>query len=89
VNNPIETRDDSKRQERRRHPHLRNLYEEARRHLDHIFRDRPTPADSQAEIEALRIMQERYPNLGSDDIRILVAAIQRVHEVLDGAGVAS
>ena len=88
MNSKIETRDGGERPERRRHPHLRNIYEEARRHLDHIFREHESPADSQAEIEAFRIMQERFPHLGSDDIRILVAAIQRVHEVLESAGVA-
>jgi hypothetical protein len=85
VNSKIEPRDGGNRPERRRHPHLRTIYEEAQRHLDHIFRDRQSPEESQAEIEAHRIMQERYSHLGNDDIRILVAAIQRVHQVLDDA----
>lgn len=89
MNSKIKTRDGDERPERRRHQHLRNIYEEARRHLEHIFRDRQPPEESLADIEAQRIMQERYPHLGSDDIRILVAAIQRVHEVLDDAGVSS
>lgn len=89
MNSKLKTRNGGERPERRRHPHLRNIYEEARRHLDRIFRDLQPPEESQAEIEAQRIMQEQFPHLGSDDIRILVAAIQRVHQVLDNTGVSS
>ncbi len=89
MNKPFEPEDGGERPERRSRPHLRNIYEEARRHLDRIFRDRQPTDDSQADIEAHRIMHERYPHLGGDDIRVLVAAIRRVHQVLDDAGVAN
>jgi hypothetical protein len=68
--------------ERRRHPHLRSIYPEARQHIDHLFHNRHDWAGSPIDFLAQRVIHENYPHLHSDDIRILVGAIERMHQTL-------
>lgn len=68
--------------ERRRHPHLRAIYPEARTHIEHLFHNRHDWAGSPIDILAHRVIHENYPDLRSGDIRVLVAAIERTHQAL-------
>jgi hypothetical protein len=68
--------------ERRHHAHLRAIYPEARTHIDHLFRNRHDWAGSPIDILAHRVIHENYPGLRSEDIRVLVAAIERAHQAL-------
>lgn len=68
--------------ERRRHPHLRAIYPEARTHIDHLFHNRHDWAGSPIDFLAHRVIHETYPHLRSEDIRILVNAIERMHLAL-------
>lgn len=68
--------------ERRRHPHLRAIYPEARMHIDHLFHNRHDWAGSPIDFLAHRVIHETYPHLRSEDIRILVSAIERMHLAL-------
>jgi len=72
--------------ERRRYPHLRAIYPDARSHIDHVFHNRHDWAGSPIDYVAHRIIHEHYPQLASNDVRILVGAIERVHEALAAAG---
>ena len=65
--------------ERRRHPHLRAIYPEARVHIDHLFHNRHDWVDTPIEYLAHRVVHEAYPDLRSEDVRILVAAIEQWH----------
>ena len=71
--------------ERRRYPHLRALYPDARTHIDHIFHNHDW-AGSPIDYLAHRLIHETYPHLGSKDVRILVAAIERAHQALAAMG---
>lgn len=72
------------RPERRRYPHLRTIYHEARHHIDHIFHNRHDWAGSPIDYVAHRIIHESYPHLDSSEVRLLVGAIERVHrEIAD------
>jgi len=68
--------------ERRRHPHLRAIYPEARSHVDHLFHNRHDWAGTPIDFLAHRVIHDTYPHLRSEDIRILVMAIERIHQVL-------
>lgn len=68
--------------ERRRHPHLRAIYPEARTHVDHLFHNRHDWAGTPRDFLAHRVIHDTYPHLHSEDIRILVMAIERIHQVL-------
>jgi len=72
--------------ERRLYPHLRAIYPDARLHIDHVFHNRQDWAGSPIDYLAHRIIHEHYPQLASNDVRILVGAIERVHEALAAAG---
>lgn len=63
--------------ERRQNPRLRTIYGEVREKLDHFFQSRKDWAGSSIDYLALRIVHEAYPDLSSDEVRILVAAIER------------
>ncbi len=67
--------------ERRRNPHLRAIYTDASKHIDHLFHSRHDWAGSPIGYLAHRIIHEAYPHLGSSDVRILVNAIERVHQM--------
>ncbi len=65
--------------ERRSHLHLRAIYPEASTQIDHLFRKRHDWAGSPIDMLAQRLVHETYPHLRSEDIRILVNAIERMH----------
>jgi len=66
--------------ERRHHPHLRALYPDARIHIDHLFHNRHDWAGSPVDYLAQRAIHEAWPNLHGDDVRLLVGAIERMHQ---------
>lgn len=68
--------------ERRRYPHLRAIYPEARIHIDHLFHNRHDWAGSPIDYLAHRVIHEHYPHLHGEDVRILVSAIERIHQAL-------
>ncbi|MDD5389875.1 MAG: hypothetical protein PHD37_11045 [Gallionellaceae bacterium] len=68
--------------ERRQHPHLRAIYPEARIHIDHLFHNRHDWAGSPVDYLAQRVIHENYPHLHGEDVRILVGAIERMHQAL-------
>jgi len=68
--------------ERRHHPHLRAIYPEARVHIDHLFHNRHDWVDTPIEYLAHRVVHETYPHLRTEDVRILVAAIEQWHRAL-------
>jgi len=73
------------RPERRIYPQLRAIYPDARLHIDHVFHNRHDWAGSPIDYVAHRIIHETYPQLVSSEVRILVGAIERVHEELAAA----
>lgn len=64
-------------QERRHHPHLRAIYEDARSRIDHFFHSSPEWAHSPMDYLAHRVVHEAYPDLTPQDVRLLVSAIER------------
>ena len=66
--------------ERRTHPHLRSLYTDARIRIDHFFHDSNNWAGTPIDYLALRVVHEAYPDLSTEDVRTLVAAIERRYE---------
>jgi len=68
--------------ERRQHPHLRDIYLDARLHIDHFFHQRHDWAVTPVDVLAQRVIHETYPHLASADIRLLVSAIERMHQTL-------
>ncbi len=68
--------------ERRRHPHLRAIYPDARIQIDHLFHNRHDWAGSPIDYLAQRAIHEAWPHLQGDDVRTLVGAIERVHRKL-------
>jgi hypothetical protein len=68
--------------ERRRHPHLRAIYEEVRGRINHFFHTGTEWANSPMDYLAHRIVHEAYPNLTSQDVRILVTAIERRYQAV-------
>jgi hypothetical protein len=65
------------RPDRRQNPRLRTIYSEVRDKLDHFFHCKKEWAGSSIDYLALRLVHEAYPDLSSDEVRILVAAIER------------
>ncbi|HNQ03105.1 MAG TPA: hypothetical protein PKH69_00690 [Thiobacillaceae bacterium] len=63
--------------ERRTHPHLRSLFNEARARIDDFFQDAGNWAGTPIDYLALRVVHETYPDLKPEDVRILVGAIER------------
>ena len=55
---------------------MRTIYSEVRDKLDHFFHSKEW-AGSSIDYLALRMVHEAYPDLTSDEVRILVAAIER------------
>ncbi|MCP5277887.1 MAG: hypothetical protein H6935_05920 [Thiobacillus sp.] len=66
--------------ERRTHPHLRAVYSDARIRIDHFFHDSSNWAGTPIDYLALRVVHEAYPDLSTQDVRTLVAAIERRYE---------
>jgi len=66
--------------ERRTHPNLRTIYSDARIRIDHFFHDSNNWAGTPIDYLALRVVHEAYPDLSTQDVRTLVAAIERRYE---------
>lgn len=66
--------------DRRTHPHLRAIYSDARIRIDHFFHDSNHWAGTPIDYLALRVVHEAYPDLSTQDVRTLVAAIERRYE---------
>lgn len=66
--------------ERRVHPHLRAIFNDARIRIDHFFHDSNNWAGTPIDYLALRVVHEAYPDLSTQDVRTLVAAIERRYE---------
>jgi hypothetical protein len=82
MNTQTEVQEGAAHHERRRYPHLRAIYQEARGHIDHVFHNRHDWAGSTIDYLALRIIHEHYPHLHSSEVRVLVGAIECVHAQL-------
>lgn len=65
------------RMERRHHHHLRAIFEEARARIDHFFHSGTDWANSPMDYLAHRVVHEAYPVLTTQDVRLLVDAIER------------
>ncbi len=65
------------RPDRRQNPRLRTIYGEVREKLDHFFHSKKEWAGSSIDYLALRMVHEAYPDLSPDEVRTLVAAIER------------
>ena len=63
--------------ERRKHPNLRAIFDEARGHLDIFFKQHTDWAGSDQDYLALRVIHEAYPQLNPDEVKILTHAIER------------
>ena len=66
--------------ERRIHPQLRSIFNDARIRIDHFFHDSNNWAGTPIDYLALRVVHEAYPDLSTEDVRTLVAAIERRYE---------
>lgn len=63
--------------ERRQHPHLRAVFDDAKERVERFFHATESWVGSSIEHLALRLVHEAYPDLSSQEVRILVAAIER------------
>lgn len=63
--------------ERRQNPRLRSIFDDARKRVERFFAATEAWAGSSLEHLALRLVHEAYPDLSSQEVRILVGAIQR------------
>jgi hypothetical protein len=63
--------------ERRKHPQLRAIFDEARSRLDQVFGQDADWAGSDRDYLALRVIHDAYPQLNADEVRILTHAIER------------
>lgn len=66
--------------DRRTHHHLRAIFSDARIRIDHFFHDSNNWAGTPIDYLALRVVHEAYPDLSTQDVRTLVAAIERRYE---------
>ena len=63
--------------ERRHQHHLRAIYEDVKAHIQHFFHAETDWANSPRDYLAQRMVHEAYPQLSAQDVRVLVAAIER------------
>ncbi len=64
--------------ERRRHPELRALFEEAYARIEPCFDPEQTWGGLPLEHFAFRMLREAYPQMSSQEARLLVGALLRV-----------
>jgi hypothetical protein len=64
-------------EERRRNHKLRGIFPDARIRINHFFHARTDWAGSPTDYLALRVIHEAYPELSSDEVRVLMNAIER------------
>ncbi|MBK6741935.1 MAG: hypothetical protein IPG66_02760 [Hydrogenophilales bacterium] len=63
--------------ERRRNLKLRGIYPDARIRIEHFFHAGTEWAGSPKDYLALRVIHEAYPELSSEEVRVLMGAIER------------
>lgn len=63
--------------ERRRNTKLRAIFPDARIRINHFFHKHDEWAGSPIDYLALRVIHEAYPELSSEDVRVLMNAIER------------
>lgn len=63
--------------ERRQNPRLRAVFDDAKERVERFFQATESWVGSSIEHLALRLVHEAYPDLSSQEVRILVAAIER------------
>lgn len=68
--------------ERRHNARLRAIFADAHNCIAHFFHGSNDWVDSSVEYLAQRVVRESYPDLSPEEVRILVAAIER--HVADG-----
>jgi hypothetical protein len=68
--------------ERRRHHHLRAIYDEVRGRIDHFFHSGTEWANSPMDYLAHRVVHEAYPSLTTQDVRVLVTAIESKYQAM-------
>ena len=66
--------------ERRQHPELRTLFEEAYARVESCFDPKQTWGGLPLEHLAFRMLREAYPQMSSQDARLLVGALLRVYK---------
>ncbi len=66
--------------ERRRNPHLRKIYPDARVRIDHFFHAANGWAGSPIDYLALRVIHEAYPELTTQEVRVLMEAIETQYQ---------
>lgn len=63
--------------ERRQNPRLRAVFDDAKERIERFFHATESWVGSSIEHLALRLVHEAYPDLSSQEVRLLVAAIER------------
>jgi hypothetical protein len=63
--------------ERRCNPKVRAVFPDARSRIAHFFHGSLEWVGSPVEFLAQRVVHESYPDLGTAEIRLLIAAIER------------
>lgn len=63
--------------ERRQNPRLRAIFDDARERVERFFHTTEDWVGSSIEHLALRLVHEAYPDLSSQEVRILLTAIER------------
>lgn len=66
--------------ERRRNPRLREIYPGARLRIDHFFHAANDWAGSPIDYLALRVIHEAYPELTTQEVRVLMEAIEMKYQ---------
>lgn len=66
--------------ERRQHPELRTLFEEAYARIEFCFDPQQTWGGLPLEHLAFRMLREAYPQISSQDVHLLVGASLRVYK---------
>ena len=65
--------------ERRQNSQLRELFEEAYKLIEPFLDPSNSWGGKTLEFLAFRVMREKYPQIGSDEIQVFLSAAKRVH----------
>lgn len=76
----------SSQDERRRAPHLREIFDEAYALVEPFFDPANSWSGQSLELLAFRVMRENFPHLPSDEIYAVLAAAKRVYSERKGKG---
>lgn len=74
--------DQNPQQERRLHPQLREIYDEAQERVDQFFHHRHEWAGSSINYLSQRVIHEAWPHLHGDEVLLLSGAIERSHKAM-------